>query len=103
VDRKRFEGFTFLFEFFDTVKSEISIEPKNRMVTFNAKGTSNVQFALVDILEISIPLVMLSTQSNTKLLVRLKIIEDGQTLELWPPAEALKIELPGPDSIPWLV
>jgi hypothetical protein len=103
VDPKRFEEFTFSFEFFDTIKSEISIQPKSRTVKFNSKGTAKVQFALIDVLEISIPLALLSSQPETKLLARLKILEDDQALEIWPPAEALKIELPGPGSIPWSV
>ncbi len=103
VDRSRFEGFKFLLEFYNTLKSELSIQPKERVIKFNSKDISEIKFALVDFLEFSIPIKILSIQGETKLLVHLSIMENNETLEVWPPSEALRIDLPGPGSIPWSV
>lgn len=103
LDPARFKGLEFDLEFYDTIKCEITIQPESHTAKFNSKVTDKVQFAIEDILEISIPLAMLSTQSGTRLFARLTIKESDQTLEIWPPAEALIINLPGPGTIPWLV
>jgi alpha-amylase/alpha-mannosidase (GH57 family) len=103
VELGRFQEFEFDFEFYDTVRTEIMIQPKGHTARFNSEKTELIQFAVADVLEISIPLARLSMQSGTRLFVRLTIKENNQILEVWPPGDALIIDLPGPGSIPWLV
>jgi alpha-amylase/alpha-mannosidase (GH57 family) len=103
VEPARFKELEFDFELYDAVKSEITIRPKDSVAEINSKHSNKIQFALEDILEISMPLIMLSKQSDTRLFMRLTIRENNQAVETWPPAEALIIDLPGPGTIPWLV
>jgi hypothetical protein len=103
ITRKRFESFIFSFEFLDSLKLIVDITPHVGLADLNEKISSEIKCAYKDFLEISMPLSLFAAMKNTTLLTRLTIKEDGKVLEVWPPSDALKIELPNPHDIPWTV
>jgi alpha-amylase/alpha-mannosidase (GH57 family) len=103
VDTKRFSGFQFELELFDTDKVEIEIKAKDQVINVNSKVSNQVEYAIADFLELSAPLDLFPKRPETIILARLTIREDGKLLEVWPPTEALKIEFPNPNDIHWFV
>ena len=103
VDRKRFMSFDFEIEFVNSRKSAVLIRPTEKSVTLDGRLDDKINFAIGDILEVGIPFNLLPIPKQNQYLVRLSVLDGGKPSESWPPAEALKIELPNPKEIPWVV
>ena len=103
LDKSRFSKFHFELELFDKEKVEIEIRPFEKLVKLNGIHSTSVEYALDEFLEIGAPFDLFNNIPETVILARLIIKEDDKVLEAWPPSEALKIELPNPNDIPWFV
>ena len=103
VDAARFKRFTYEIEFFDTIPMKVRIEPSAARTLINMKDELQIVYKIQDFLEISIPQKLLPKTKDNELMARISIYENEQNMESWPPAEALKIELPNPHEIPWTV
>lgn len=103
IDKKRFISYSFELEFINSLKVTLLIRPADKSVTLDGRIDDRIAYAIGDILEIAIPFNLLPNIEQNEYLVRVSVIESGKPLESWPPAEALKIELPNPKEIPWVV
>jgi hypothetical protein len=105
VTRERFRSFKFEFEFLSKTKAVVSAQTGNLDAQLNDRPEPLIKHALEDVFEISMPMSLVAGEAENAILVRLSIKEEERTLETWPPAEALRIELPraGSREIPWVV
>lgn len=103
LEKPRLRALEFEFEFIDTAKMIVLLSGEREKARLNDEECPEIAFAIKDIIELSIPLVRFPKTPEDVILARINIKEDGKVLESWPPAEALKIELPNPHEIPWSV
>jgi alpha-amylase/alpha-mannosidase (GH57 family) len=103
VDSRRFERLEFLLEFYDTSTYCLVIRPDKGLACSNGLEVPQVNSKYVDFLEISLPFILLPLTKDIGYVVRISVRERGQLLESWPPAEALRISLPSPQDIPWVI
>ncbi len=103
VDPARFAAFDFEFEFIDSLRFSVAINPAEKRATAGDRVDDRLIYAVEENLELAMPLELLPKAESNQYLIRIIIKEDGKPLESWPPAEALRIGLPSSRDMPWFV
>ena len=103
VNQARFARFAFELEFFDTLRTTVLIVPSANGALINGQSSEEIKMALIDIMEASIPIGMITESPQAPFYMRVSIIEEDKKIETWPPTDALRIDLPNPHEIPWTV
>ena len=105
VDSERFSRLTFEIEFLKPREGRLAINGSGARMNLGEREIQDFNHKLKDLLEISIPLAGFRLRREEIISFRLEVKEDGKLVEVWPPSEAIRIELPkaGSDRIPWII
>ncbi len=105
VDSERFSRLTFEIEFLKPREGSLVISGSQARMNLGDREIHGFSYKLKDLLEISLELIEFRLRPEEIISFRLEVKEEGRLLEVWPPSEALRIELPkaGSDKIPWII
>ncbi len=105
IDIKRFNRLTLEIEFLKPKGGRLSISGAQARMRLGEREIHGIDHQLKDLLEISIPLMEFRLRPEEIISFRVEVRQEGRLLEVWPPSETLRIELPksGSNSIPWMI
>ena len=105
VDIIRFHRLTFVIQFLKPKAGRLSITGPEAKMKLDDREIQGFKHQIEDILEISLPLMEFKLKPEEIISFRIEVKEDNKLLEVWPPSEAFRVELPrsGSDRIPWMV
>lgn len=105
IENQRFGRLNLEIEFLQPKAGRLSISGSEASMNLGEREVHTVNYKFNDLLEISVPLLEFRLRPEDVISFRLEVKEEGRLLEVWPPSEAVRIELPGPgsDSIPWII